>query len=119
MLFPLPLLSSEHIADVTIENLTLDGNGQQTENFNGNFGGCIFLQDCNRYTLRGVETRNYNGDGISFQICHDVVVEDCYSHGNSDLGIHPGSGSQRPLIPAVTVKAMAWGCSGAGASSTA
>jgi len=45
-----------------------------------------------------VTTRNYNGDGISFQICHDVVVESCHSHDNADLGVHPGSGSQRPLI---------------------
>ena len=93
-----PLLTSEHTADVVIENLTLDGNMENAENFNGNYGGCIFLQDCNRYTIRKVETRNYNGDGISFQICHDVVVEDCHSHDNADLGVHPGSGSQRPLI---------------------
>ena len=93
-----PLLTSEHTADVTIENLTLDGNLTNTENFNGNYGGCIFLQDCNRYAIRNVETRNYNGDGISFQICHDVVLEDCYSHDNADLGVHPGSGSQRPII---------------------
>ncbi len=25
-----------------------------------------------------VEVRNYNGDGISFQVCHDVVIEDCH-----------------------------------------
>ena len=93
-----PLLTSEHTADVVIENLTLDGNMENAENFNGNYGGCIFLQDCNRYTIRKVEARNYNGDGISFQICHDVVVEDCHSHDNADLGVHPGSGSQRPLI---------------------
>ncbi len=93
-----PLLTSEHTADVLIENLTLDGNRTNTENFNGNFGGCIFLQDCNRYTIRGVETRNYNGDGISFQICHDVLVENCFSHDNANLGVHPGSGSQRPVI---------------------
>lgn len=93
-----PLLTSEHTSDVTIENLVLDGNMQNTQNFNGNYGGCIFLQDCNRYTIRDVETRNYNGDGISFQICHDVVVENCYSHDNADLGVHPGSGSQRPII---------------------
>lgn len=93
-----PLLTSEHSADVTIENITLDGNRANVQNFNGNYGGCIFLQDCNRYTFRNVEARNYNGDGISFQICHDVVVEQCYSHSNADLGVHPGSGSQRPLI---------------------
>ncbi len=93
-----PLLTSEYTSDVLIENLTLDGNGQNNANFNGNYGGCVFLQDCNRYTMRGVTARNYDGDGISFQICHDVVVEDCHSHDNTNLGVHPGSGSQRPLI---------------------
>ncbi len=64
----------------------------------GNYAGCIFLQDCNRYTIRRVEARNYNGDGISFQICHEVVVEACYSHDHAGLGLHPGSGSQRPRL---------------------
>lgn len=93
-----PLLTSENTADVTIENLTLDGNRKNNQNLNGNYGGCIFLQDCNRYTIRKVIARNYNGDGISFQICHDVRVEQCQSLDNQDLGVHPGSGSQRPLL---------------------
>ena len=99
-----PLLTSEHTADVIIENITLDGNRENCENFNGNYGGCVFLQDCNRYTFRGVTARNYNGDGISFQICHDVVVENCHSHDNTDLGVHPGSGSQRPIIRGNTLE---------------
>jgi hypothetical protein len=93
-----PLLTSERTSRVVIENITLDGNLQNNEHLDGNYAGCIFLQDCNRYTIRQVTARNYNGDGISFQICHDVVVEDCHSHDNADLGVHPGSGSQRPLI---------------------
>jgi hypothetical protein len=93
-----PLLTSENTSDVVIEDLTIDGNGKNNENLNGNYGGCIFLQDCNRFTFRNVETRNYNGDGISFQICHDVRVENCNSHDNANLGLHPGSGSQRPVI---------------------
>jgi hypothetical protein len=93
-----PLLTSEYTSDVLIENLTLDGNGKKNENLNGNYGGCVFLQDCKRYTFRKVETRNYNGDGISFQICHDVRIENCHSHDNANLGFHPGSGSQRPVI---------------------
>jgi len=99
-----PLLTSEHTADVIIENITLDGNRDNCENFNGNYGGCVFLQDCNRYTFRGVTARNYNGDGISFQICHDVIVENCHSHDNADLGVHPGSGSQRPIIRGNTLE---------------
>ncbi len=93
-----PLLTSEYTADVVIEDLALDGNRQQNENLNGNYAGCIFLQDCNRYTIRRVEARNYNGDGISFQICHDVAIEECHSHDHAGLGLHPGSGSQRPRL---------------------
>jgi hypothetical protein len=93
-----PLLTSERTADVAIEDLTLDGDLANNEHLDGNHAGCIFLQDCSRYTIRNVVARNYHGDGISFQVCHDVVVTGCHCHDNADLGIHPGSGSQRPLI---------------------
>jgi hypothetical protein len=93
-----PLLSGENIADVVVESLTLDGNKANNENLDGNYAGCIFLQDCNRITVRKVTARRYNGDGISWQICHDVRVEDCHSHDHAGLGLHPGSGSQRPVI---------------------
>jgi parallel beta-helix repeat protein len=93
-----PLFSGENIADVTIENITLDGNKKNNANLNGNYAGCIFLQDCNRIQMRDVDARNYNGDGISWQICHDVAVENCHSHDHTGLGLHPGSGSQRPVI---------------------
>jgi len=93
-----PMFSGENIENVTIENLTFDGNRTNNVNMNGNYGGCIWLQDSNRMTMRGLTLRDYNGDGISWQICHDVIVENCHSIGNADLGLHPGSGSQRPLI---------------------
>ena len=93
-----PLITAERTSDVVIENLTLDGDLANNERLDGNYAGCIFLQDCNRFTIRGVTARRYNGDGISFQICHDVVVENCHCHDNADLGLHPGSGSQRPLL---------------------
>jgi hypothetical protein len=93
-----PIFSGENVSDVVIENIALDGNKENNENLNGNYAGCIFLQDCNRVTIRNVTARNYNGDGISWQVCHDVVIEDCHSHDNAGLGLHPGSGSQRPLM---------------------
>ncbi len=93
-----PILSGENISDVVIENLTLDGDRAKNANLDGNHAGCIFLQDCNRIAIRGVIARNFNGDGISWQICHDVIVENCISGNNAGLGLHPGSGSQRPII---------------------
>jgi nitrous oxidase accessory protein NosD len=93
-----PLLSGENIAGVVIEDLALDGNRSQNENLDGNYAGCVFLQDCKDVAIRKVTARNNNGDGISWQVCHDVVVEHCHSHDHEGLGLHPGSGSQRPIV---------------------
>jgi hypothetical protein len=38
-----------------------------------------------------VIARNYRGDSISWQFCHDVSVVDCESRGHTGLGLHPGS----------------------------
>ena len=93
-----PIITGEEISGIAIENLALDGDKAHNDDLDGNYAGCIFLQDCRRISIRGVTARNYNGDGISWQICHDVVVENCHSHDNAGLGLHPGSGSQRPII---------------------
>lgn len=96
-----PLLSGDGVADVVIENITLDGNKaeQETlEHYWGNFVGGIWLTRCNRFQIRKVESRNSCADGISWQMSHDVSVEDCHCHDNVGFGLHPGSASQRPLV---------------------
>jgi nitrous oxidase accessory protein NosD len=98
------LLAGDHVEDVRIENLVLDGNRDRNAELDGNHAGCIFLQDCSRVEIRGVTARNYRGDGISWQICHDVVVENCLVENNKNLGLHPGSGSQRPIIRGNTIR---------------
>ncbi len=93
-----PLLTAEYASDIVIQEIALDGNRANNPNLNGNYAGGIWMQDCSQLVFRGVTSRNYNGDGFSWQICHDVLVENCHSHDNADLGMHPGSGSQRPII---------------------
>jgi hypothetical protein len=93
-----PVISGEFVEDLRIENLVLDGNREHNEELDGNYAGCVFLQDCNRITISGVVARNYEGDGISWQICHDVLVENCRIENCRNLALHPGSGSQRPVI---------------------
>lgn len=93
-----PILTAEYRTDITIESLCIDGNRARNEHLNGNYGGGIFLQDCDRVLIRDVTTRDNNGDGMSWQVCNDVTVEECRSLNNADLGLHPGSGSQRPLV---------------------
>ncbi|HEY3790040.1 MAG TPA: right-handed parallel beta-helix repeat-containing protein [Urbifossiella sp.] len=98
-----PLLSGEFISNLAIENLALDGNKANNEELDGNYAGCIFLQDCADVGIRKVIARDYRGDGISWQICHDVSIEDCQSRNHTGLGLHPGSGSQRPIMRGNTI----------------
>lgn len=104
-----PLLWGEEIENVAVADLHLDGDRANNPELDGNHAGCIFLQDCRDVAIRGVEARNNHGDGISFQICHDVAVEDCTSRDHSGLGLHPGSGSQRPLLRGNTLSNNAIG----------
>ena len=98
-----PVVTGDYVNDVVIEDLTIDGNRAENENLNGNYGGGIFIQDCDRITLRGITSRDNNSDGISYQVCDDVVVEGCRCLDNTDLGIHAGSGSQRTRVMGNTI----------------
>ena len=92
------VISGYHIEGARIEDVTIDGNKDENINLNGCRGGGIFLYRCPGAAIERCTVRNYNGDGISFQQCNDVSVLACTSEGNSGLGLHPGSGSQRPKV---------------------
>ena len=59
-----PILSGEHIRNVEIRDLVLNGNKSNNAHLDGNYAGCIFMQDCERIKIDNIEARNYNGDGI-------------------------------------------------------
>ncbi|MFT5088333.1 MAG: hypothetical protein ACI906_001766 [Candidatus Latescibacterota bacterium] len=93
-----PILTAEWVDDIEIEHLVLDGNRENNEELNGNYVGGLFIQHCDRYSMRDVVSRHFNGDGFSFQVCDDIHFERCRAEGNANLGFHPGSGSQRPVF---------------------
>ncbi len=92
------LFDGYRISGASIENICLDGNRANNSFLNGNYVGCVFLRESNRINLRGVVAQNFNGDGLSWQVCHDVHVENCHSHDHAGYGVHPGSGSQRSVV---------------------
>src|SRR5207302_6953927 len=53
-----PILSGEQIGRLMIEDITLDGNKGNNANLDGNYAGCIFLQDCRGVRIQGVTARN-------------------------------------------------------------
>jgi polygalacturonase len=93
-----PVISGYNLEGACVENLVIEGNKLENAPLNGCRGGGIFLYRGFGTVIRGCIVRNFNGDGISFQQSNDVLVEDCVSEGNSGLGLHPGSGSQRPIV---------------------
>ena len=93
-----PVITGDYVNDVTIESLCIDGNRAENDELNGNYGGGIFVQDCDRIVIRDVTSRDNNSDGMSWQVCDDVTVEGCRCTNNANLGLHAGSGSQRSTV---------------------
>jgi hypothetical protein len=93
-----PAVGGWQVRNVRIEGLTIDGNREKTVATDGCRSGGIYLFECGAITIRNCAIRGYNGDGISFQVSEDVTVEDCAVEGCAAIGLHPGSGSQRPVV---------------------
>jgi len=93
-----PILTAEWVDDVQVSDLVLDGNRDENEEIDGNYAGGVFIQHCDRHVFRNIISRNYHGDGFSFQVCDDIHFENCRAENNANLGFHPGSGSQRPIF---------------------
>ncbi|HZN56815.1 MAG TPA: right-handed parallel beta-helix repeat-containing protein [Planctomycetota bacterium] len=93
-----PVVSGCNIQGARIEDLIVDGNRKENVALNGCRGGGIYL--CRAYgtIIERCTVKSFHGDGISFQQSNDVVVAACVSEDNADLGIHPGSGSQRAVV---------------------
>jgi parallel beta-helix repeat protein len=93
-----PILCAIDTQDVVLENLIVDGNKGENAYLDGCRGGAIYLYRSSNALVRHCVARNYNGDGISFQITETVQVLDSESYGNTGYGIHPGTGSNRPTV---------------------
>ena len=76
----------------------MDGNRAQNTYIDGCRGGAIYMYRVRNVTVRRAVARNYNGDGISFQITDGVKVLDSESYGHAGFGMHPGTGSANAVV---------------------
>jgi parallel beta-helix repeat protein len=93
-----PIVGGWQVKHASIKGLVVDGNSSKTEPLDGCRGGGIYLFESEDVSIRDCTIRSYNGDGISFQVSNDIVVESCLTENNASHGLHPGSGSQRPVL---------------------
>jgi len=93
-----PILCVMNAEKVVLEGITVDGNRAENDYLDGCRGGAIYLYTVRDVTVRNCVARNYNGDGISFQITDGVKILESESYGHSGYGAHPGTGSANALI---------------------
>jgi len=91
------------VHDVEVGHLRIDGNWAGNAYLHGNHAGGIYFQDSERVYLHHLHVANVNSDGLSFQIAHDVTIEES-TLDKCVQGIHAGSGSQRPIIRNNTIR---------------
>jgi hypothetical protein len=93
-----PILCVEDAENVTLEDVVVDGNRAQNVYIDGCRGGAIYMYRVRNVTVRRAVARNFNGDGISFQISDGVQVFDSESYGHAGYGMHPGTGSANAVV---------------------
>ncbi|MFW5759655.1 MAG: right-handed parallel beta-helix repeat-containing protein [Cyclobacteriaceae bacterium] len=84
--------------NVLISNLTADGN--RAENFFAD--GCnsagILMIKSKKVTVDKVHVKDFNGEGISWQITENVTIQNSEISGSGNTGMHPGTGSPFTVI---------------------
>jgi hypothetical protein len=81
-----------------ISNLTADGN--RAENFFAdgcNSAGILILKS-KKVTVDNVHVKDFNGEGISWQITENVTIRNSEISGSGNTGMHPGTGSPFTVI---------------------
>jgi len=81
-----------------ISNLVIDGNREK--NFFADGCNCagVLIQKSKRITVDHVTVKDFNGEGISWQITENVTVSNCEISGSGNTGLHPGTGSPFSVI---------------------
>lgn len=84
--------------NVLVSNLVADGN--RSENFftDGCNNAGIMVMRSKNITIDNVHVKDFNGEGISWQITEHVTVRNSEISGSGNTGLHPGTGSPHSLI---------------------
>ncbi|HEY3416672.1 MAG TPA: right-handed parallel beta-helix repeat-containing protein [Armatimonadota bacterium] len=100
-----PPISARFVSNVGVHDLIIEGNKEQNPHrLNGCRGGGVYLIGVKDAQISQVTVRNMHGDGISFQQCRNIHIEECVIADNACCGLHPGSGSVGAVMQGVTCR---------------
>ena len=84
--------------NVLISDLQIDGNKEKNDLLDGCNGGGIAILKSKYVTVDKVLVKDFNGEGITWQITENVTVRNCEISGCTNMGLHPGTGSPNSMI---------------------
>ncbi len=86
------------VTNVFISNFTIDGKKEKNDLLDGCNGGGVVIIKSKDVTVENVHVKDFNGEGITWQITENVTVRNCEISGCTNMGMHPGSGSPNSVI---------------------
>jgi hypothetical protein len=92
------IISAVGTDKVRIADLVVDGNKSTNDYMNGCRGGAVYVHKSTNTLIENIQVRDFNGDGISWQLTENVIVRNCEISGCTNSGLHPGTGSPKTLI---------------------
>lgn len=84
--------------NVVVSNLVIDGNRPHHEPVDGCNGGGVAVFKSKNVTIDNIHVKDFNGEGITWQITENVTVQNCEIEGSANMGMHPGTGSPKSRI---------------------
>ncbi len=84
--------------NVRISDMTIDGSLESNEMIDGCRAGGVYLHKVANAVVENVRVKNFNSDGISWQITEYVTIRNCEVFGCANSGLHPGTGSPYSLV---------------------
>lgn len=87
------VIRAVNAGNLRIADLTVDGARLTNDMVDGCRAGGIYLHKVHDAVVENVIVKDFNCDGISWQITENVTVRSCEVYGCANAGLHPGTGS--------------------------
>lgn len=92
------VIEGTNVENISISNLTVQGNKSTNDYINGCRGGGIYLFKAKNCLVENVKVNDFNGDSFSWQITENISVKNCEASNGGGLGFHPGTGSDHSVV---------------------
>jgi parallel beta-helix repeat protein len=93
-----PIVEAIEAEDIRMADFTVDGNASTNESISGCRGGGIYVHKSRNILVENVKVHHFNGDCFSWQITENITVRNCEAAFGTNLGFHPGTGSDQSIV---------------------